>query len=106
MSTWLAMLAIGAVSALMRVGPLLTDRRLPESVKWLAGLAGTSVIVGVAVRSVAGYADAGTPHATALAALAVGGGVAAAWTGRGILVVLVAGTCTYLVLAALVGGLR
>jgi branched-subunit amino acid transport protein len=106
MSTWMAMLVIGAVSAVMRVGPLLTDRRLPESVTRAAGLAGTSVIVGVAVRSVAGYGDSSTPHATALAVVAVACGLLAAWFGRGILGVLAVGTFAYLVLAAPAGGLR
>jgi branched-subunit amino acid transport protein len=106
MTTWLAVLALGAGSFALRVAPLLTTRHLPDRLTAAAGAGGLSVLVGFSARSVLEYADPGTPYAVLVAAVSVGIGLVVAFRGRGVLASIAVGLAAYLALAMAAGAGR
>jgi hypothetical protein len=61
-----------------------------------------SVMVAITTRAVLEYSDPATPYAVAVAALAVVGGMATAFRGRGVLASVAMGAAVYLVVSLLV----
>jgi branched-subunit amino acid transport protein AzlD len=108
MTAWLAVLCIGVGSIALRAVPLLTTRRLPERVTAAAGAGGISVLVGFAVRSVLEYVDPATRYAVpvAVAVVAVGVGLVAAFRGRGVLTSTAVGLLVYVAVVGMIGAVR
>jgi hypothetical protein len=89
MNTLLAVGVIGLVSLALRAVPLLSARRLPDQVAHAAGAGGMSVMVAITTRAVLE------------AALAVVGGMATAFRGRGVIASVAVGAAVYLAVSLL-----
>ena len=105
MNVLLAVLVVGAGSIAFRLVPLVTGRRIPETLARGAGFAGLSVIVGITVRSVLLLEDSATPLAPVAALVAVTAGLALAFRGRSVLVAVGVGCASYVVMVGLLAGL-
>jgi branched-subunit amino acid transport protein len=101
MTTILTLVVVSLGSLAFRLAPLLGAGRIPDPVARVAGWAGVSVLVAIAVRSVLHHQDTTTPSATLVAAVSVACGLVLAMRGRSILVVLVAAVVSYSALALL-----
>ena len=104
MNVVLAVLVVGAGSLAFRVVPLVTGRQVPTILARGASWAGLSVIAGITVRSTLLLKDPGVPLAPVAALLAVTVGFVLASRGRSVLVAVGAGCASYVVMAAVLGG--
>lgn len=103
MTTVLALVLVGAGSVAYRLLPLLGARRLPDQVSRVAGWAGLSVLVAVAVRGALHHRDESVPGAPLVALVSLAVGLLLAARRLPMLVVLLAGAGCYLALAAALG---
>lgn len=101
MTTIVTLVVVSLGSLAFRLTPLLGAGRVPDPAAHVAGWAGVSVLVAIAVRSVLHHQDATTPWATLVAAVSVALGLVLAMRGRSILVVLIAAVVSYSALALL-----
>jgi RNA polymerase sigma-70 factor, ECF subfamily len=101
MTTIVTLVVVSLGSLAFRLTPLLGAGRVPDPAARVAGWAGASVLVAIAVRSVLHHQDTTTPWATLVAAVSVAIGLVLAMRGRSIQVVLVAAVVSYSALALL-----
>lgn len=101
MTTIVTLVVVSLGSLAFRLTPLLGAGRVPDRAARVAGWAGVSVLVAIAVRSVLHHQDTTTPSATLVAVVSVAFGLVLAMRGRSILAVLAAAVVSYSALALL-----
>jgi branched-subunit amino acid transport protein len=98
-AVWVVVLAVGAISLLFRVLPIVAVERIGLSVRAADGLrhAGTGAVAALVVLGVLGPGGSLAPRPAVLVAVAVGGLLA--WRGWSMTRVVLAGGCAYAVVA-------
>lgn len=100
-AVWAAVLAVGAISLGFRLLPIIAVERIGLSPR-VAGVlrhAGTGAVAALVVLAVLGRGGSLRPDPAVLAAVVAGG--VAAWRGRSMGRVVLAGGCVYAVVAGL-----